>query len=213
VAEGIFQTSKDAHDAPFQPGVFDGALDGAGRLKYADLNGNDTIDVNDQTWLGTTLPKIEYGIRIDLSYKNFDLSVFGSGVAGKTGFDPTKFFNDFVDQRNNFGPGTLSAWTPQNTSSGIPALSLLNHNGEDRTSSFYYVNASYFKLRNLTIGYNFPRNIANSIKMQSLRVYVAGQNLFALKSKEFSSKDPERANTFDLWPVPTAYTFGINVNF
>jgi TonB-linked SusC/RagA family outer membrane protein len=211
--EGIFQTSKDAHDAPFQPGVFDGALDGAGRLKYADLNGNDTIDANDQTWLGTTLPKIEYGIRIDLNYKSFDLSLFGSGVAGKTGFDPTKFFNDFVDQRNNFGPGTLSAWTPQNTGSGIPALSLLNHNGEDRPSNFYYVNASYFKLRNVTIGYNFSKSIANSIKMQSLRVYVAGQNLLAFKSKEFSSKDPERANTFDLWPVPTAYTFGINANF
>ena len=86
---GIFQTSKEAQDAPFQPGVTDGALQGAGRLRYVDLNGNDTIDVNDQTWLGTTLPKLEYGIRIDLDYKNWDFSIFGSGVAGKTGFDPT----------------------------------------------------------------------------------------------------------------------------
>src|SRR5206468_7582670 len=134
--EGIFQTSKEAEDAPTQPGVTDGTLMGAGRLRYVDIAGVDAdghltgpdgkIDANDQTWLGTTLPKVEYGIRIDLSYKSFDFSAFGSGVAGKTGYDPAKFFNSFADQRNNFGPGTLSAWTPQNTGSGTPALSLLN---------------------------------------------------------------------------------------
>jgi hypothetical protein len=178
-----------------------------------DVDGNGKIDANDQTWLGTTLPKVEYGIRIELNYKNFDLSVFGSGVAGKTGFDPTKFFNSFVNARNNFGPGTLSAWTPQNTGSSTPALSLLNHNGEDRTSDFYYVNASYFKLRNVTLGYNLPKNIAGALKMEGLRMYVSGQNLLVIKSKQFTSKDPERANTFDLWPVPTAVTFGLNANF
>ncbi len=134
-------------------------------------------------------------------------------MAGKTGFDPTKFFNDFVDQRNNFGPGALNAWTPQNTGSKIPALSLLNHNGEDRPSDFYYVNASYFKIRNVLLGYNLPKTIANSMKMEGLRIYVSGQNLFALKSKQYTAKDPERANTFDLWPVPTSYTIGINANF
>ena len=51
------------------------------------------------------------------------------------------------------------------------------------------------------------------MKMEGLRVYVSGQNLLAVKSKKFTSKDPERANTFDLWPVPTAVTFGINANF
>jgi TonB-linked SusC/RagA family outer membrane protein len=210
---GLFQSEDEATKAPTQPGVLDGQLKGAGRLRYVDVNGDGKIDVNDQTWLGTTLPKVEYGIRIDLNYRNFDLAIFGSGVAGKTGFDPTKFFNSFVSARNNFGPGTLDAWTPQNTGSKIPALSVLNHNGEDRTSDFYYVNASYFKLRNVILGYNFSKNIASSLKMESLRIYVTGQNLFAIKSKQFTSKDPERANTFDLWPVPTAFTFGLSANF
>ena len=211
--DGLFQSTKDAESAPTQPGVLDGALKGAGRIRYVDENGDGKIDANDQTWLGTTLPKLEYGLRVDLNYKNFDFSAFGSGVAGKTGFDPTKFFNDFVDQRNNFGPGTLNAWTPQNTGSKIPALSILNHNDEARTSDFYFVNASYFKLRNVLLGYNLPKTIANSIKMEGLRIYVSGQNLFALKSKQYTAKDPERANTFDLWPVPTSYTVGINANF
>ena len=211
--DGIFQSAKDASDAPTQPGVTDGALKGAGRLRYVDVNGDGKIDANDQTWLGTTLPKIEYGLRIELNYKNFDLSIFGSGVAGKTGFDPTKFFNSFVNARNNFGPGTLNAWTPQNTGSKTPALSLLNANGEDRTSDYYYVNASYFKIRNFMLGYNLPRAMAAMVKMESLRIYVSGQNLLAFKSKQYTAKDPERANTFDLWPVPTSFTFGLNANF
>lgn len=210
---GLFQSAKDASDAPTQLGVTDGELKGAGRIKYVDINGDGKIDANDQTWLGTTLPKVEYGIRIELNYKNFDLSIFGSGVAGKTGFDPTKFFNSFANVRTNFGPGALGAWTPQNTGSKIPALSILNHNGEDRPSDFYYVNASYFKMRNVMLGYDLPKNIAGKVKMDGLRIYVSGQNLFAFKSKQFTAKDPERATTLDLWPVPTGVTFGINANF
>ncbi|HEY8733314.1 MAG TPA: SusC/RagA family TonB-linked outer membrane protein, partial [Puia sp.] len=189
--DGLFQSAKDAAAAPTQLGVTDGELKGAGRIRYVDINGDGKIDANDQTWLGTTLPKVEYGIRIELNYRSFDLSIFGSGVAGKTGFDPTKFFNSFANVRTNFGPGALGAWTPQNTGSKIPALSILNHNGEDRPSDFYYVNASYFKMRNVMLGYNLPKNIAGKMKMEVLRIYVSGQNLFAFKSKQFTAKDPE----------------------
>ncbi|MFL5789316.1 MAG: TonB-dependent receptor domain-containing protein, partial [Flavisolibacter sp.] len=204
---GIFQTQHDVDAWASQPGA------AIGRLKYVDINGDGKIDANDQAFLGNTLPKMEYGIRIDLNYRNFDLTIFGSGVAGKTGFDPNKFFNSFVNARNNFGPGTLTAWTPQNTGSKTPALTVLNLNGEDRPSDFYFVNASYFKIRNVMLGYNLPKIISDKLRMENLRIYVSGQNLFAFKSKEFSAKDPERANTFDIWPVPTAVTFGVNVNF
>lgn len=205
--DGLFQNEQELATAATQPGA------GLGRIRYKDLNGDGKIDVTDQTWLGNTLPKLEYGIRVELTYKAFDLSIFGSGVAGKTGFDPVKFMNSFIDTRNNYGPGVLGAWTPQNTGSKTPALSILNRNGEDRTSDFYYVNASYFKLRSVVLSYDLPRNVASSIKMESLKIYVSGQNLLAFKSKEFLSKDPERANSFAIWPVPTSYTFGINANF
>lgn len=204
---GIFQTEQQVAAAPVQPG------DGVGRIQYKDINADGKVDVLDQTWLGTTLPKLEYGIRIELNYKNLDFSIFGSGVAGKTGFDPVKFMNSFIDTRNNYGPGVLSAWTPQHPSSTTPALSIINSNGEDRLSNFYYVNASYFKIRNAQLGYNLPKKISNMIKMEGFRIYVSGSNLIAFKHKEFLSKDPERANTFANWPVPTSFTVGINANF
>jgi TonB-linked SusC/RagA family outer membrane protein len=205
--QGLFQNAAEVAKHAVQPGA------GPGRIIYQDLNGDGVINSADQTWLGTALPTLEYGLRLSFTYKNFDLLIFGSGVAGKTGFDPTKFYNSFVDTRNNYGTPVLGAWTPQNTGSSTPALSILNKNGEDRPSDFYYVNASYFKLRQVMFGYNFPKSITQKLKMESLRIYVSGQNLFAIKSSDFSSKDPERANSFANWPVPTSYSFGLNVNF
>lgn len=203
---GIFQSQDAVNKAPTQPGA------GPGRLQYKDINGDGKIDVQDQTWLGTTLPKLEYGIRLEAGYKNFDLSIFGSGVSGKTGFDPVKFMNSFIDTRNNYGPGVLNAWTPQHPTS-TPALSILNLNGEDRTSNYFFTNVSYFKIRNVQLSYNLPKSLASSIRMENLMIYVSGQNLIAFKHKAFLSKDPERAGSFALWPVPTSYTFGINATF
>ncbi len=205
--DGIFQNQADVKGAPFQPGA------SPGRIRYKDLDHNDTVNVLDQTWLGNTLPKVEYGIRIELNYKNFDFSIFGSGVAGQTGYDPVRYLNSFINTRNNFGPGVLGAWTPQNPHSGIPALSISDLNFEERASDFYYVNTSYFKIRDLAIGYNLPESVAKSIKMLGLRVYVSGQNLVAFKHKAFLSKDPERPTSFALWPKPTSYTVGLTASF
>lgn len=204
--DGIFQSQAEVDKHAKQPGA------GVGRLNFKDLNHDGVIDANDQTWLGTALPALDYGVRFAIDYKGFTFSVFGSGVAGKKSFDPAKFFNYFVDTRNNYGPGVFSAWTPKNNTSNIPALSILNPNGEDRSSDFYIVNASYFKLRNVQLGYSLPQPIAKSLRAQALSVYVSGQNLFALKSKQFTSKDPERTS-FDVWPVPTSVTVGVNLNF
>jgi len=63
------------------------------------------------------------------------------------------------------------------------------------------------------LSYNLPKHVASSLKMEALKLYISGQNLFAVKSKEFTAKDPERANNFDLWPVPTSFTVGLNANF
>ena len=63
------------------------------------------------------------------------------------------------------------------------------------------------------MGYNLPVTTVKSMKLEGLRIYEAGDNVVAFKNKDFLSKDPERANSFALWPVPTGFTVGINANF
>lgn len=202
---GLFQSQEDIDSSPNQVGAR------LGGLKFQDLDGNGSIGPEDRDFLGTTLPDLEYGIRVDLNYKNFDFSVFGSGVAGRIGQDPYIFWNNFVQGRENAGLGVLDAWTPNNTGSTIPSLSLAFN--DQRVSDYLYRNNSYFKLRNLQFGYSLPEEIINKWGgMTGLRVYFQGENLFWATPKDYIGSDPERTNVDNI-PNPTILSLGLNVNF
>jgi TonB-linked SusC/RagA family outer membrane protein len=205
-ADGIFQNADEVAAAPVQIGA------GPGRIRYADLDGNDTINSYDQDWIGTYLPKLEYGLRINLGYKNFDFSVFGSGVAGRTGVDGYIYYNNFVESRENAAPGTLDAWSTTNSGSDIPAATIVDNNNEKRMSTYLLRNNSYFKLRNLQLGYNLPLNIIKKAGMSQLRVYFQGENLFWITPKGYIGSDPERTDINRI-PVPTSYSFGLSASF
>ncbi|MFB6343503.1 SusC/RagA family TonB-linked outer membrane protein [Saccharicrinis sp. FJH62] len=205
VTDGIFQNQQEVDAHATQVGA------APGRIRYKDLNKDGKIDALDQEFLGTLLPKLEYSLRVDLYYKNFDLSLFGSGVAGKTGYDPYTFYNDFIRGRDNVGTGVFRAWTPQNPTSTVPALSLSDNNNETRTSDYLYVNASYFKMRNLQLGYSFPKATLQNAHIENLRIYLMAENLFWLKSKDFQGPDPERTDINTI-PVPTSFSFGVNLS-
>jgi TonB-dependent starch-binding outer membrane protein SusC len=177
-----------------------------------DSNGDGKIDDLDRVFFGTTLPAFEYNVKIEAFYKNFDLSIFGSGVAGRSGFDAYTFYNNFVRGRENAGPGVFNAWTPQNTGSRIPALSLSDANNETRASDYFNVNTSYFKLRNVQLGYAIDSKAIEKIRLQRLRVYVMAENLFLIKSKQFAGPDPERVDVNAI-PIPRTFTVGLNVSF
>jgi TonB-linked SusC/RagA family outer membrane protein len=199
---GLFQSQAEVNVAPTQIGA------GPGRIRYVDINNDGKIDANDQTWIGTTLPSLEYGARIDLTYKKFDLSLFGSGVAGRKGFDVYTLFNNLMHSRENVGPGVFDSWTPQHTNTNVPALTLKDNNNEGRTSDYFIVNTSYFKLRNIQIGYT----IATKAVFSRLRVFAMAENVFTLKNKSYLSPDPERID-LDPVPIPKVFSFGVNASF
>ena len=200
--KGLFQSQSEVDAAPKQVGA------GPGRIRYVDINGDNKIDDLDRTWIGTTLPALEYGVRLDLTYKNFDASLFGSGVTGRTGFDVYTLFNNFIRGRENVGPGVFDAWSTKNTSSTIPALTLKDNNSEGRTSDYFMVSTSYFKFRNLQVGYSlYPKSVFTRI-----RFYGMAENLFWFKSKSYQSPDPERID-LDPVPIPKTFTIGVNASF
>ncbi len=199
---GLFQSQTEVDAAPKQVGA------GPGRIRYVDINGDNKIDDLDRTWIGTTLPALEYGVRVDMTYKNFDASIFGSGVAGRTGFDVYTLFNNFIRGRENVGPGVFDAWSTKNTGSTIPALTLKDNNSEGRTSDYFMVSTSYFKFRNLQVGYSlYPKSVFTRI-----RFYGMAENLFWFKSKSYLSPDPERID-LDPVPIPKTFTVGVNASF
>lgn len=199
---GLFQSQAEVDAAPTQIGA------GPGRIRYVDINHDGKIDANDQTWIGTTLPALEYGARIDLTYKKFDLSIFGSGVAGRKGFDVYTLFNNLMHSRENVGPGVFDGWTPQHTNTNVPALTLKDNNNEGRTSDYFIVNTSYFKLRNLQLGYTIlPKAV-----FTRLRVFAMAENIFTVKSSKYLSPDPERIDLNPI-PIPRIFSFGVNASF
>lgn len=211
ITEGIFQNQKDVDDHAVQPGK------GIGRLKYKDLNNDGKIDPLDQDWLGNQLPDFAYGLGGSIGYKNFMLSFFLAGVQGISLSNGVKSSTDFVGTvaGMNYGKRTLNAWTPQNPTSTIPAVSLVNANDETRTSNYFIENASYLKLRNLQLGYNLSHDLAQRLRMQDFRLYLLGENLFTIMDKkginQFTAPDPENPSNY--YPRPTRFTIGLNLTF
>jgi len=206
VADGIFKTADDVNNHAIQPGK------GIGRIRYKDLNGDGTIDALDRDYIGNTAPKWIYGFNTSISYKNFDLSFFLQGVQGSDVNNGYKYLTDFssLAPGANFGSRTLDAFTPQNSGSNIPSLTLVDRNNEGRTSTYFLESGSYLKLRNIQLGYNLEP-VLKKLKVQRARVFVQASNVFTLKSKSYTATDPE--NPGNAYPIPLITTLGINVSF
>lgn len=209
VANGIFKTQEDLDQHARQEGK---AL---GRIRYSDINNDGVIDENDRTWIGSPYPDFSYGLNINLAYKNFDLVVYLQGIQNVDVTNTVKYTTDFwsvSDTYSNKGARLLNAWDPvTNPGSNIPALSYTDETNEARFSTYFVENGSYLKLRNLQIGYNLSRKTLEKIRLSKLRLYASAQNVFTIKSKNFTGVDPENPGWG--YPIPFTMTFGLNVSF
>ena len=174
VVEGIYQTDAEAA-ADNTPGF----SPRAGDFKFQDIDNNGVIDEDDQTFLGSPIPTFEYGLNINLDYKNFDLTLFFNGVAGNEIVNGTKY-RGFFDPEGNFFSDALNAWTPENPNTNIPRNTIADLNNNKRASSFYVEDGSYFRLRNIQLGYSLPREVLETVKLSKVRLYVSAQNLFTI---------------------------------
>lgn len=205
VADGLFRSQKEVDDYAAQIGK------GVGRIRYKDLNGDKVIDDKDRDYIGKGDPDFTYGLNVTLEYKHFDLTFFLQGIQGIQVYNTYKTYTDFASiwPGTNWGARTLDAWTPQNPNASIPALTLVDRNNENRTSTYFLESGSYLKLRNLQLGYSFQHLFSK--RLQTARVYLQGSNLLTFKNKGFTATDPENPN--NAYPIPVIGTIGFNLSF
>jgi TonB-linked SusC/RagA family outer membrane protein len=209
VADGLFRTQDEVDNHVNQEGK------AVGRIRYKNVYDDGEINAMDQTWIGTPYPDFAYGLNINLEYKSLDLSVFFQGIQGADIINSVKYQTDFwsVDDVNsNKGTRLLNAFHPvTNPNSDIPMLQSTNTNNEGRFSTYYVEDGSYLKLSNLQLGYSLPASLLSKIKIEKLRFYVSGQNLFTIHAKNYTGVDPE--NPGFGYPIPMTCTFGLNLTF
>lgn len=204
-ADGLFQSQAEVDAHATQPGA------GLGRIRFRDLNSDGVINADDQTFIGNPNPDLLYGLNAQLGYKGFDIAAFFQGVVGGQIRNGWKSFTDFTSFNvgSNYGSRVLDAWTPTNTESTIPALSLIDRNNEGRQSTYFFEPADYLKLRNITLGYDLSRSVFP--QMQHFRVFIQGQNLFTVKSGDTVTQDPEAPAA--IFPIPKRLTVGLDITF
>ncbi len=209
VYDGIFKSQDEIDNHAAQNGA------GLGRIRWKDLNEDGVINEKDQKWIYSPVPDFTWGLNIYLEYKNFDFTMFWQGVQGVDVISDLKRETDLWAGLNitnlNKGRRLLDAWTPNNPSSNIPAVSTMDNNNEKRVSSYFVENGSFAKMRNIQLGYNFGSSICDKLHIARLRMYVSAQNLLTIKSKSFTGVDPENPNFG--YPIPLNVTYGLNVSF
>lgn len=208
VADGLFQNQEEVAAHATQAGA------APGRIRWKDLNEDGMIDENDQDYIAVfDNPDFIYGLNLNIGYKAFEVSLFFQGVKGGQIRNGYKIFTDFtsVNVGSNYGDRTLDAWTPQNASSSIPALTRIDNNNEARESTYFWEPADYLKLRNLTISYTPNKQFMQRFKLNGARIFLQGQNLFTIKNSGTVAQDPETPNA--TFPVPRRLTFGVNLTF
>lgn len=220
-----------------------------GDIKYKDVDENGVIDERDRTDIGSPLPKFTFGWTNTFRYKNLDLSIFLNGSYGNKVMNYnsltlthmnstwTNQLQSVVSKRARLEPidptivyADGSKWYDhidnvrvKNPGTKIPHTSINDPNDNDRISDRYVEDGSFLRIKNITLGYTFPKALLNKAKIENLRVYVNIQNLYTFT--KYTGYDPEvGASTQDStgltygldngrYPSPAMYSFGLNITF
>jgi len=199
---GVWQTGEDPskQDPGSKPGD----------LKFADTDGDGKITANDKIILGQTAPKWTGGITNTFHYKNINLSIFIQTVQGITKGNPDLNYGDETGRRNT--PAEVGYWTPENKNNSRPALSYNN------TRSYGYAsNASFTRIKDITLSYVFPQNILDKLHLGNLTVYASGRNLYTFT--DWIGWDPENNYSYrgsgdwtNNYPTVRSFVFGANIS-
>ncbi len=212
---GLFKNSADSASSPKQDGA------GVGRFKYLDANRDGKISDSDRVFFGDPNPQFTYGFNVNAGFMGFDISIFLYGSKGADAINYTRYFTDFFPSFQGAKSKDLlyNSFSATNPNAKTPiAENVSNFSNNGVPNSYYLENASYLRMKNLTIGYTLPAKLLNHVKIDRLHLYVQGTNLFT-KTK-YKGLDPEIIGGQDnfgidagAYPTVKQYLVGLNVNF
>jgi len=218
--EGIFQNAQQVFTHAYQgPGIR------PGDVMYKDVNGDGVINDADKTIVGSPIPKFTYGFTGNVTYKNFDLSVFFQGVYGNKIYDQVNTdIEGFYRPFNITERIATQSWTGPGTSNQFPILSWTDATNNKQPSTRFLESGSYLRLKNVQLGYTLGNNVLKTLGMSSVRIFASAQNL--LTFTKYTGLDPEQYNNsnngstvqavgidWGTYPSARVLTLGINANF
>ncbi|RAJ08816.1 TonB-linked SusC/RagA family outer membrane protein [Chitinophaga skermanii] len=212
---GLYKSQDDITKGPSYAGAR------VGGLRYVDVSGDGQITDADRTILGSPHPDFLYSFSLNARYKNWDVSAFFNGSQGNKIYEATRYYTDFGTFDGTASKRLLNAWNPTtNPNSNIPSPYRGAGNMELASNDYYVQDGSYFRMKNIQIGYTFKtKMLGNYIK--GLRVYGSATNLFTIT--KYTGLDPEVSQTnsaysalgvdFGIYPVGRQYLVGLSANF
>jgi len=199
--DGIYQEGDEDIPAGSQPGF----------VRVKDLNGDGVINPDDRTVVGSgNIPKYQFGLRNNLRYQNFSLSIFINAMQGWIA--PFNLINPLVPGRslNQLDAGW---WTSENQSNNRPSLVYSNP-----LQTNWYMSRDFIRLRDVTFSYDFDQQLLDKLKLNGLKLYVTGKNLGTIT--DWLGTDPENGGSYtseqgsdNLYPIPKTFLVGLNVSF
>lgn len=190
-----------------------------GDIRFVDTNNDGKITDDDRVYAGSPFPKLTMGLNFNAAYKGFDVLVGMQGVFGNKIYNATRLELEGVNKGTNFMTSTLDYWTPENPGASHPRLVWDDPNQNTRPSSDRFLeDGSFFRLRNLQVGYTLPTSWFNN-SIQKLRVYANAENLFTITKYSGYSPDINSGSAtsrgFDnfVYPANRIFMLGLNLTF
>lgn len=215
--DGIFQNEDEVNAYKNADGKIIMPDAEPGDLRFIDANGDGTIDDNDKGMIGDPNPDVTFGLSASMSYKGFDLSIVTNGVAGN---QIARSYRSGNEAFHNYTTEILDRWHGEGTSNTVPRVTASASINDLYISDRYIENGSYWRISNITIGYDFKKLFKN-LPLQQARLYVTGQNLATLTA--YKGLDPEVGYGYDsswasgidlgFYPSPRVFMVGVSLKY
>lgn len=230
---GFYESEADLAASPIPLGVADRASikpnAWIGKFKFADVNNDGKVTTADRTFIGSPHPDLIAGLNATVTYKNFDFTMFWYSTIGNDLFNNNKYFTDFwLFEGNRSTTIRDKSWKAgaDNSKAILPVLDYGDSYSGTNSNSYYVEDASFLRLKNVVLGYTFPKAMLQKATISNLRVYLQAENILTITG--YSGLDPEYTNAslnadsgndlrrgIDMggWPSTMRFLFGVNFAF